>query len=41
MDDEKEMQDDDAEETEDLEVDDADNVTGGTRSNPDVGGHFA
>jgi hypothetical protein len=43
MADEKEQQkDDDAEATEDLEVgEDAENVTGGTRSNPDVGGHLA
>ena len=40
-DDEKELQGDDAEATEDLEVgDDAENVAGGAR-NPDVGGHFA
>jgi hypothetical protein len=42
MEDEKEQQDDDAEATEDLEVgEDAENVTGGVRSNPDVGGHLA
>lgn len=41
-DNEKELQDDDAEATEDLEVgDDADNVKGGLRSNPDAGGHLA
>jgi len=38
-DNEKELQDDDAEATEDLEVgEDADNVKGGVRSNPDHGG---
>jgi hypothetical protein len=37
-DNEKELQDDDAEATEDLEVEDADDVKGGVRSNPDHGG---
>jgi len=40
-DDEKEMQEDDAEATEDLEVgEEAENVTGGAIHNPDVPGRF-
>ena len=43
MEDEREQQDDDdAEATEDLEVgEEAENITGGLRSNPDAGGHLA
>ena len=41
-DEEKELQADDSEATEDLEVgEEAENVTGGLIRNPDVGGHFA
>ena len=40
-DDEREMQADDAEATEDLEMgDEAENVTGGVIRNPDFGGHY-
>ena len=42
MEDEKEPQEVDADAAEDLEVgEDAENVTGGLRSNPDAGGHLA
>jgi hypothetical protein len=42
MDDEKELQDDDAEPAEDLELgEEADDVAGGVRINPDAGGYFA
>ena len=41
MEDEKEPQEADADAAEDLEVgEDAENVTGGLRSDPDAGGHF-
>jgi hypothetical protein len=42
MEDEKEAQDVDAEAAEDLELgEEAEDVAGGVRINPDAGGHFA